>query len=126
MRTAAHARQIHRARRVAPAVRRAPPFAQNGAKTAAPGRTPRIANAPGQNAVEGIDVSTEGGKVVLKLKMKEAAANPPASFSLANPPRIAFDFPNTVNALGKSAQDVNENDVRASASARAAGARGSS
>jgi type IV pilus assembly protein PilQ len=87
-------------------------FAQNGAKTAAPGQDGANPNAPGQNAVEGLDVSTESGKVILKFKMKEGLANPPASFSLANPPRIAFDFPNTVNALGKSAQDVNENDVK--------------
>ncbi len=39
-------------------------------------------------------------------------ANPPAGFSLINPPRIAFDFPNTVNALGKTTQDVKEGDLR--------------
>ncbi len=39
-------------------------------------------------------------------------ANPPANFSLVNPPRVAFDFPNTVNALGKTVEDINEGDVK--------------
>jgi type IV pilus assembly protein PilQ len=86
--------------------------AQNGAKTAAPTADAAGQAAPGQNAVEGLDVSTESGKVILKLKMKEPMANVPASFSLTNPPRVAFDFPNTLNGLGKTAQDVNENDVK--------------
>jgi type IV pilus assembly protein PilQ len=82
-------------------------FAQNAAKTATP--TP---SASGQNAIEGLDVSPETGKVTIKLKLKDALANPPANFSLVNPPRVAFDFPNTVNALGKSVVDINEGDVK--------------
>ncbi len=83
-------------------------FAQNTAKNP----TTPAPDAPGQNALEGLDVSAESGKVTLKLKLKDALANPPANFSLVNPPRIAFDFPNTVNALGKSALDINEGDVK--------------
>ena len=87
--------------------------AQNGSKNApAPTPTAQAQDATGQNAIEGLDVSTESGKVLIKVKLKEPMANAPASFSLANPPRVAFDFPNTVNALGRSAQDVNENDVK--------------
>src|SRR5690242_10440764 len=87
--------------------------AQNDKKTPGSGAaTAQAQDATGQNAIEGLDVSTESGKVIVKLKMKDALANPPARFSLANPPRVAFDFPNTVNALGRSAQDVNENDVK--------------
>jgi type IV pilus assembly protein PilQ len=65
-----------------------------------------------QNAIEGLDVGTEAGKVIVRMKMREAMANPPAGFSLTNPPRIAFDFPNTANALGKSTQEVKEGDLR--------------
>ncbi len=81
--------------------------AQNGPKATAP--SPSV---PGQNAIEGLDVSPEAGKVTIKLKLKDPLANPPANFSLVNPPRIAFDFPNTVNALGKTAVDINEGDVK--------------
>jgi len=70
------------------------------------------ADSAGQNAIEGLEVGTESGKVIVKMKLKEPMANPPAGFSLTNPPRIAFDFPNTVNALGKSAQDIKEGDLR--------------
>ena len=98
-------------------------YAQNGTKTPAANApanpaAPPAAAAPaaphgnGSNAIEGLDVSTESGKVVIKLKLKDALANPPASFSLSNPPRVAFDLPNTVNALGKNAQDINESDVK--------------
>ena len=96
-------------------------YAQNGAQAPAPENSAppasATAGAPAQpgaapNALEGLDVSTEGGKVVIKLKLKEPLAGPPASFSLVNPPRVAFDLPNTVNALGKNAQDVNESDVK--------------
>ena len=82
-------------------------LAQNGTKTAAPS-----SSAPGQNAIEGLDVSPEAGKVTIKLKLKDPLTNPPANFSLVNPPRVAFDFPNTVNALGKTAVDINEGDVK--------------
>jgi len=84
-----------------------PASAQNGAKTVSP-----APDAPGQNAIEALDVSPETGKVTIKLKLKDALANPPANFSLVNPPRVAFDFPNTVNALGKSVVDINEGDVK--------------
>ena len=46
------------------------------------------------------------------MKLKEPLANPPAGFSLTNPPRIAFDLPNTVNALGKSSQEFKEGELR--------------
>jgi type IV pilus assembly protein PilQ len=67
---------------------------------------------PEQNALESLDVSSEAGKVIVRMKLKEALANPPAGFSLSNPPRVAFDLPNTVNALGKVSQDYKEGVLR--------------
>ena len=65
------------------------------------------------NSIEGIDVSpSTGGRVIVKVTMKQPLASPPAGFSVSNPPRIAFDFMNTANALGRNAQDVNEGDLR--------------
>ncbi len=65
------------------------------------------------NSIEAIDVSpSTGGRVIVKVTLKQAPASPPAGFSVSNPPRIAFDFLNTANALGRNAQDVNEGDVR--------------
>ncbi|HEV8645965.1 MAG TPA: type IV pilus secretin PilQ [Burkholderiales bacterium] len=64
------------------------------------------------NVIQSIDVSTQAGTVTVRLGLKEALPNPPAAFTVNNPPRVALDFPNTANGLGKSTQDVNQGDLR--------------
>jgi type IV pilus assembly protein PilQ len=55
------------------------------------------------NKIENIDFSAlSGGRVSIRVKMKEALANPPAGFTLNNPARIALDFPSTANGLSKN------------------------
>ena len=55
------------------------------------------------NKIENIDFSAlSGGRVSIRIKMKEALANPPAGFTLNNPARIALDFPSTANGLSKN------------------------
>jgi type IV pilus assembly protein PilQ len=73
---------------------------------------PPPAGAPAQNALEALDVVSDGGKVVVRMKLKEPLANPPAGFALSNPPRVAFDLPNTTNAWGKVSQDYKEGVLR--------------
>lgn len=65
-----------------------------------------------QNAIEALGVSQQGNDIVLKLSTKQPLAAAPASFSVANPPRIAFDFPGVANALGRNSQTLNEGDLR--------------
>lgn len=65
-----------------------------------------------QNAIEALGVSQQGSDIVLKLTTSQPLDSPPASFSVANPPRIAFDFPGVGNALGRNAQTINEGDLR--------------
>ena len=66
-----------------------------------------------QNSIETINVSgQQGGTTLVKITLKSAPAGTPASFSVNNPPRIAFDFPNTTNGSGKNVQEVGEGDVR--------------
>ena len=65
-----------------------------------------------QNAIEALGLSQQGSDIVLKLTTSQPLAAVPASFSVANPPRIAFDFPGVKNALGRNAQSFNEGDVR--------------
>jgi len=67
--------------------------------------------APG-NVIQSVDVSSQGGSVTIKLGLKDPLAAPPAAFTVNNPPRIALDFPNTANGLGKNSQDVNQGEVR--------------
>ena len=65
------------------------------------------ANAAEENAftnkIESIDFSAlAGGRVSIRVHLKEALANPPASFTLNNPARIALDFPQIGNGLNKN------------------------
>ncbi|HXF65613.1 MAG TPA: type IV pilus secretin PilQ [Burkholderiales bacterium] len=65
------------------------------------------------NAIEAINVSPQaGGKVIVRVTLRQAPASPPAGFTINNPPRIAFDFPNTGSALGRATQEVGEGDLR--------------
>ena len=65
------------------------------------------------NSIESINVAGQtGGTIVIRVTLKQALANPPAGFTINNPPRIAFDFPNTGNALGKNSQEVGDGDLR--------------
>jgi type IV pilus assembly protein PilQ len=65
------------------------------------------------NAIESINVSpASGGKIVVKVTLKQAPGSAPAGFTVNNPPRIAFDFPNTTSALGRTTQEVGEGDLR--------------
>jgi type IV pilus assembly protein PilQ len=71
------------------------------------------ASAQPANSIEAVDISSQqGGKIIVKVTLRDAPANPPAGFMINNPPRIAFDFPNTTNALGRSLQDIGEGDLR--------------
>ena len=66
-----------------------------------------------QNIIQSLSVtSMPGGKLMLKVGLKEAPAKPPLNFTINTPPRIAFDFPNTANGLGKSTQEFGEGELR--------------
>ncbi len=64
------------------------------------------------NVIQSIDVTSTPGIVTVKLNLKDALADPPVAFTVNNPPRVAFDFPGTVNGLGKNSQDVNQGELR--------------
>lgn len=55
------------------------------------------------NKIESVDFSSlPGGRVTVHLKTTQPLANPPAGFTLSNPARIALDFPQVANGVGKS------------------------
>ncbi len=81
------------------------------------------AQADEQNSIIALSASSTGdGTVIIKVDLAQPLANVPAGFTINTPPRIALDFPNTANGLGKSAQDFAEGDLR-SANIVQAGAR---
>ena len=57
-------------------------------------------------------VKGTAGRTVIKLTTKDPLANPPAAFTINNPPRIALDFPDTTNNLGKSLYEVGDATLR--------------
>jgi len=65
-----------------------------------------------KNNIEALEVSQQAGVIVLKLTTAQELSIPPASFSVANPARVAFDFPGTTNGLGRNTQTINEGDLR--------------
>jgi type IV pilus assembly protein PilQ len=66
-----------------------------------------------QNNIESVNVSPQpGGKIIVRVSLKEALAKAPAGFTVNNPPRLAFDFANTGNALGRNVQNISDSDVR--------------
>ena len=69
------------------------------------------AQADAQNSITALSISTGNGTTVIKVELAQPLANLPAGFAINTPPRIAFDFPNTANGLGKSVQDFTEGDL---------------
>lgn len=63
------------------------------------------------NSVEAFNVSQQSGKVIVKLTLRDALKSQPGSFTVANPARIAFDLPNTVNGLGRNSQNIGEGEL---------------
>ena len=72
-----------------------------------------IAYAQTGNSLDGVTVSrASSGRVVVRFQLKNAPANPPASFAIQNPPRIALDFLDTSNGLGTTQRPVDEAALR--------------
>ena len=69
------------------------------------------ASDPG-NAIERVDAIQTSNGVVVSIELKNAPQGVPASFSVANPARVALDMPATVNGLGKNMVELNQGDVR--------------
>jgi type IV pilus assembly protein PilQ len=66
-----------------------------------------------KNAVESVTFSAvQGGKILVRVALKEPLAAPPQGFAVTNPPRIAIDLPDTVNATGRSQIEAGEGDLR--------------
>ena len=70
------------------------------------------AGSAGANSIESMNVVQQGSVLNVKLTFKEPMKALPPAFSVAKPARIAFDFANTTNGLGKSSQTYNEGDLK--------------
>src|SRR5918999_4467176 len=70
------------------------------------------AQAYAQNTIDNFEVSQQAGKTVVRITTKQPLKSVPPNFSVATPARIAFDFPNTVNALGRASEDIGQGELR--------------
>jgi type IV pilus assembly protein PilQ len=64
------------------------------------------------NAIERVDATQTPTGVVLSIDMKNPVQGVPASFSVANPARVALDIPSSVNAVGRNVVEINQGDLR--------------
>ncbi len=65
------------------------------------------------NSLDGLSVSKgTSGRTIVKFTLRAAPANPPAGFAIASPPRIALDFPDTVNGLGANQRNIDDAALR--------------
>jgi type IV pilus assembly protein PilQ len=65
-----------------------------------------------ENTIQSISANQQGANVIVKITLKNPVVKPPIGFSITSPARIALDFTNTSNAMGKTAQDIGLGDVR--------------
>ena len=71
------------------------------------------AGAAGTNRIEQVEFSAlPGDKVNLRIRLSEPLTSQPAGFTMANPARIALDFPATENGLDKSTLNVDQGVLR--------------
>ncbi|RZL59547.1 MAG: AMIN domain-containing protein, partial [Variovorax sp.] len=65
-----------------------------------------------QNAIESVTSSVQSGAEVIKIDLTQPLAAVPTGFVIQTPARIALDFPGVTNAIGRSAIDVNQGNLR--------------
>lgn len=68
--------------------------------------------AAAQNAIEAVSSSMQSGTEVVRIDFTHALTRPPTGFSVQRPARIALDFPDTQNLVGRSEIPVNQGNLR--------------
>lgn len=71
-----------------------------------------FALAHAQNAIEAVTSSTQSGAEVIRIDLAQPLAAVPTGFAVQTPARIALDFPGVTNAIGRSAIEVNQGNLR--------------
>ncbi|TNF63217.1 MAG: type IV pilus secretin PilQ [Burkholderiales bacterium] len=65
-----------------------------------------------QNAIQSITGTVQGGSEVVRIQLAEPLSAVPSGFTIQSPARIALDFPGVVNAVGRSAVELNQGNLR--------------
>ena len=64
------------------------------------------------NTIESVTSALQGSTTFLRIAMKQTPGGSPVGFSVANPPRIALDFPNTDFRSQQNTLELTQGDVR--------------
>jgi type IV pilus assembly protein PilQ len=65
-----------------------------------------------QNAIESVTSSIQSGSEVVRIDLTQPLTAVPKGFAIQTPARIALDFPGVTNAIGRSAIDINQGNLR--------------
>ena len=65
-----------------------------------------------QGSIENISGAMQGGVEIVRIDFSEPVLVLPTGFVTQSPARIALDFPDTTSALGKSAVQINQGNIR--------------
>lgn len=68
--------------------------------------------AQAQNAIESVTSSMQSGSEVIRIDLTQPLATAPTGFVIQAPARIALDFQGVTNAIGRSAVEVNQGNLR--------------
>jgi len=71
-----------------------------------------VVAAHAQNAIESVTSSMQSGAEVIRIDLTQPLTSVPTGFAIQTPARIALDFPGVTNAIGRSAIDVNQGNLR--------------
>lgn len=71
-----------------------------------------IPSAQAANAIKNLQVRHEGNRLLLKLEMRDPLKVAPGNWSIVEPPRVVFDFPDMENQTGSTSQAVASGDLR--------------
>jgi type IV pilus assembly protein PilQ len=72
---------------------------------------PSLATAQ-DNSIESVSSTQQGSTTILRINLKTPPLAMPGAFAVSNPPRVAFDFPDTENKMGRTTVDLGQGDVR--------------
>ncbi len=64
------------------------------------------------NTIQAVSGSVQGGTEVIRIDLAEPLAAVPTGFSIQAPARIALDFPNVTNSIGRSSVDLSLGNLR--------------
>ena len=68
--------------------------------------------AQAQNAIESVTSSMQSGSEVIRVDLTQPLTVVPTGFTVQSPARIALDFPDVTNRIGRSAIEVNQGNLR--------------